>query len=53
MIPRARELHEKAIFDYDFNLDIPKYKLFVRLADDIDGDRREYIANGIRGFFKG
>jgi len=32
---------------------IPKYKLFVRLNEDITDDRREYIANGIRSYFKG
>lgn len=38
--------------DYAFTNGVPKYKLFVRLKDDIRGDRREYIANGIRSYFK-
>jgi len=31
---------------------LPKTKLFVKLSEDITDDRKNYIANGIRGFFR-
>ena len=49
----AIEKYNSTIADYDFQNGIPKYKLFVKLAPNITNDRREYIANGIRSYFKG
>jgi len=51
-VPKAKEKHEKAILEYKFSNDVPKYKLYIRMGENVDSDRREYIANGIRGFFK-
>lgn len=31
---------------------MPKYKLFVKLDNTISEERRDYIANGIRSYFK-
>ena len=50
--PKALDAHYKAIVDYKFKMDVPKYKLYIRLGENVDPDRREYIANGIRGMFK-
>lgn len=47
------EKYNSTIADYDFVNGIPKYKIFVKLAPNITNDRREYIANGIRSYFKG
>lgn len=51
-VPKALERHQTSTVDYTFSNGVPKYKLYVRLADDIDPDRRLYIADGMRGFFK-
>ena len=32
--------------------DIPKYRMFVKLSPDISDERREFIANGIRSYFR-
>jgi DeoR/GlpR family transcriptional regulator of sugar metabolism len=40
------------ISSYTFTKDIPKSKIFVKLAKDIAQDRKDYIANGIRSFFR-
>ena len=38
---------------YEFNNDIPKQSLYVKLNPDISADQRIFVANGIRTFFKG
>ena len=48
----AYEKYNTTTSDYEFSNGVPKYKLFIRLKDDIRGDRREYIANGVRSYFK-
>lgn len=37
---------------YTFSNSIPKSLLFVKLDPDISEDRRNFIANGIRSYFK-
>ena len=32
--------------------DIPKYRMFVKLSPDISDERREFLANGIRSYFR-
>jgi hypothetical protein len=49
---KALENYKKDTIDYKFSNDIPKYKCFIRIKEGIDPDRRDYIANGVRGFFK-
>ena len=50
--PLGYENFKRASNGYDFTNGVPKYEMYVRLADDIDQGRRDYIANGIRSFFK-
>jgi len=40
------------ISQWDFKDDIPKLKLYVKLDDDISDTRRDFIANGIRSYFR-
>lgn len=49
----TRENFEAVIDSYNFTLDVPKYKLFVKLSPNCTSDRREEIANGIRAYFRG
>ena len=37
---------------YNFKDNVPKDYVFVKLASGISDSRREFIANGIRAFFK-
>lgn len=44
--------YEQLLSDYNFTNKIPKELLFVTLSPDITPERRNYIANGIRSYFK-
>ena len=37
---------------FDFNNDVPKDVLFVKLKKDISKSRKAFISNGIRSFFR-
>ena len=50
--PEAYQNYETLISDYNFSMGIPKTYLFVKLDPGIDSLRREYIANGIRSYFR-
>lgn len=41
------------IKSYDISHGIPKNKLFVKLSPTITQSRRDYLANGIRSYFRG
>jgi ABC-type antimicrobial peptide transport system permease subunit len=45
-------LYNKLVFGYNFTNNIPKEMLFVTLDPDISDDRRNFIANGIRSYFR-
>ena len=51
-MPEARENYQKLINGYNFTSGVPKYKLYVKLDPDTSWERREYIANGIRSYFR-
>ena len=40
------------ISSYNFTDDIPKVKIFVKLGANITEDRKDFVANGIRSFFR-
>ena len=50
--PAAQKNYEKLQNEYNFTKGIPKYRMYVKLADNISKDRRDFIANGIRSFFR-
>lgn len=50
--PESRERYNDLIKQYDFSNGVPKYKVFVKVNETISADRRDFIANGIRSFFK-
>lgn len=52
MYPGSRENYYNMIATYNFTNDIPKYKMFVKLNPNITDDRREFIADGIRSYFR-
>jgi len=38
--------------NYEFTDDLPKGKMFVKLNPNITTERREFISNGIRSYFR-
>lgn len=50
--PDSRERYNDLMKQYQFSNGVPKYKVFVKLNDSISADRRDFIANGIRSYFK-
>ena len=44
--------YAKILANYTFSNDIPKNRLYVRLSSSISSDRRNFISNSIREFFK-
>ena len=48
----VRKNFEELISSYNMSNNVPKWKLFVKLAPDISDERRDYIANGIRSSFR-
>jgi hypothetical protein len=49
---RLREMYDKLVEGYNFTNGIPKQLMFVKLDPNIDEHRRNFIANGIRSYFK-
>lgn len=47
-----KDTYNNLIRDYNFTDGLPKEYLFVKLNPDIDDFRREYIANGVRSYFR-
>jgi hypothetical protein len=37
---------------YNFTNDVPKTDLYIRLDPEASQDRRDYVANGVRAFFR-
>lgn len=52
MYLNAEDNYNDMIASYNFTNDIPKYKMFVRLSSNITDERREFIADGIRSYFR-
>ena len=50
--PESREKYKEMIGTYNMTHDIPKYRMFVKLSPDISDERREFLANGIRSYFR-
>lgn len=50
--PETRPKYNDIISEYNFTYGVPKYKIFVKLNNTISEARRDFIANGIRSFFK-
>lgn len=50
--PETRPKYNDILSQYNFTYGVPKYKLFVKLDPSISEERRDFIANGIRAFFK-
>mmetsp|Transcript_2325 Transcript_2325/g.3973 ORF Transcript_2325/g.3973 Transcript_2325/m.3973 type:complete len:755 (-) Transcript_2325:38-2302(-) len=48
----AKRNYEQLLEGYNFTSGIPKFRLFVQLDPAISQERREFIANGIRAYFK-
>ena len=48
----VRKNFEELISSYNMSNNVPKWKLFVKLAPDISDERRDFIANGIRSSFR-
>jgi len=51
-VPGARENYNELIAPYELSNGIPKYRLFIKLDPEISDERREFIADGLRAFFK-
>lgn len=50
--PESKDNYDKMIDTWDFEDDIPKLKLYVKLDENISRGRQDFIANGIRSFFR-
>lgn len=50
--PDARKRLDDINANYNFTYGVPKYKIFVKLNPNITTERRDFIANGIRSYFK-
>lgn len=50
--PETRPKYNDLLSQYNFTYGVPKYKIFVKLNDSISEERRDFIANGIRSYFK-
>jgi len=50
--PDSEKKYNEVIKTYEFSNGIPKYKMFVKMNNSISVERRDFIANGIRSFFK-
>ena len=51
-MPDARKRLNEINANYNFTYGVPKYKIFVKLSPNITTERRDFIANGIRSYFK-
>jgi hypothetical protein len=52
MYPETYEPYMDYIRPYNFSNAIPKWQLYVKLADNITAERSEFVGNGIRTYFK-
>ena len=50
--PVRKQKYEDKIKGYNFTNGIPKDYVFIKLNDSLSDDRRNYISNGIRAYFK-
>ena len=50
--PEMKKNYDNIVNDYNFTNGLPKEYLFVKLSPNIADYRREYIANGVRSFFR-
>ena len=50
--PAAQKNYEDLQKEYNFTNGIPKYRLYVKLNEDVPKARRDFIANGIRSYFR-
>lgn len=50
--PSSIPFYNDLMNEYNFTNGVPKYKMWVKLNKTITPERRDYIANGIRSFFK-
>lgn len=50
--PETRPKYNDLMSQFNFTSGVPKYKIFVKLNDSISEERRDFIANGIRSYFK-
>ena len=48
----ARPAYADIIANYNFSSGVPKYKVFVKLNETITPERRDFVANGIRSYFR-
>jgi len=48
----VRANYEDLVSQYSFENDIPKYRLLIKLNENATQDRRDFIANGVRSFFR-
>jgi len=49
----TEDAFETLIKSYNFTNDVPKFKMFVRLAPNITEERKDFISNGIRSYLRG
>lgn len=50
--PAAMKNYQDLQKEYNFTNGVPKYRMYVKLKDDVPQARRDFIANGIRSFFR-
>lgn len=50
--PDSKKKYDKMIETYNFDNDVPKLKVYIKLKEGIEDSRREFLANGIRSFFR-
>lgn len=48
----SEEKYNNLVKNYEFTDDLPKGKMFVKLNPNITTERREFISNGIRSYFR-
>ena len=50
--PSDEDNYNNMIADYQFNDNIAKTHLFIKLNPDITPVKRDFVSNGVRSFFK-
>lgn len=50
--PGARDKYNAIQKQSNFTNNIPKYKMWVKLSPNVTQERADFIANGIRSYFK-
>lgn len=48
----SEEKYRNLVKNYEFTDDLPKGKMYVKLNPNCTIERREFISNGIRSFFR-